>query len=71
MRATTTTGCLLLVVGLAGCGGGSDRSPTVQIAGTVMYDGKPLASGNIVFESSTARPAQGRIVDGNLVELMT
>ncbi len=56
----------VLSIGLAGCSddGLGKRYP---VAGTVTYDGKPLASGSINFipETAESRSATGMIVDGN------
>jgi hypothetical protein len=64
---------VLLVVGLticAGCGR-SDRSPLGRVAGTVQYNGQPVAAGTLVFEVPGARPANGTIADGEIVEVTT
>lgn len=67
---------LLLLLSLAwlmtfaGCGG-SDRHPLGLVAGTVRYNGQPIASGTIIFEVAGARPANGTIVDGKIVEVTT
>jgi hypothetical protein len=41
------------------------------VTGTVTFKGQPLASGTIVFEVSGARPANGKIVDGQITEVTT
>jgi hypothetical protein len=58
---------LVPLVVVAGCGG----HKTAEVTGTVTYDGKPLQSGTIILETSGARPAVGKIVDGQIVEVTT
>lgn len=57
---------LLLLLLLAGCG-----SNMAQVTGTVTYEGKALKEGTIIFETTGARPASGKIVEGKIVEVMT
>jgi len=61
---------LLLTALAAGCGRG-DRSELAAVAGTVTFDGKPLESGKVIFESRGARPAVGTIENGRIVEVTT
>ena len=64
---------LLSLVCLAtapGCGG-SDRAPLGEVTGTVSYNGQPIASGTIIFEVPGARPANGKIVDGQIQDVTT
>lgn len=61
---------MLCLVTLSGCGR-SDRHPLGNVAGTVRYNGQPVPAGTIIFEVAGARPAQGKIVDGNIVEVST
>jgi hypothetical protein len=64
---------LLVLVCLAtspGCGG-SGRTPLGQVTGTVSYNGQPIASGTIIFEVPGARPANGKIVGGQIQEVTT
>ena len=49
----------------------SDRPELAQLTGTVTFQGEPLKSGTIVFESTGNRPANGRIEDGQIVGLTT
>lgn len=64
--------CRILVVAVcalaAGC---SDRPALAPVKGTVTFDGKPLAAGSITFEAKSVRPATGKIVNGEIVELTT
>jgi len=53
---------------VVGCSGRSDRPPLGHVRGTVTYQGKPLATGSLVFEVPGARQAQGKIVDGKITE---
>jgi len=41
------------------------------VKGTVTHDGKPLANGTIRFEMTGQRPATGKIVNGEIVEMTT
>jgi hypothetical protein len=66
MRATRLALLPLLAALVAGCG-----SNMAQVTGTVTYDGKPLSQGTIIFETTGARPATGKIVEGKVVEVMT
>ena len=58
----------LALLGTAGCGAEA-KSGTVPVAGTVTYQGKPLASGHIAFVPDTSQLGTGSaysctIVDG-------
>lgn len=55
------------VIFTGGCG--PTRGPLGQVQGTVRSKGRPVADGQILFEVAGARPAQGRIVDGRIVEV--
>lgn len=46
---TVRSGLLLLLTATIGCGDGRVGLPTAPVAGTVTYQGKPLASGRILF----------------------
>lgn len=54
--------CLPLI---AGCGA---EGPAGHVTGTVSYKGEPISNGTIVFEVPEARPATGKIVDGQIVD---
>jgi hypothetical protein len=58
----------LFCVLLAGC---SDRPKLAKVKGTVTLDGKPLPSGTVTFEAKGTRPATGKIVNGEIVEVTT
>ncbi len=61
---------VVLILLLAnGCG--SSKIELAPVSGTVMFNGKPLKKGKIVFESPNNRPANGLIEDGKIVELYT
>ena len=62
---------LLLSALLLPSGCGSGLSPLAKVKGTVTLDGKPLASGTMTFESVGQRPATGKIVQGQIVEMTT
>lgn len=59
---------ILLASVLSGCGGGPKLA---AVKGTVTLDDKPLVKGTITFETEGQRPATGRIVNGEIVELTT
>ena len=67
--ANRVMGWLGVAVVLFTCGCGPTRAPLGQVQGTVRYKGRPVADGQILFEVAGARPAQGRIVDGRIVEV--
>jgi len=71
MKKNDLTICLLCIAVssllLAGCGG----EPLGTVTGTATLDGEPIANGSIVFEVPGARSASGKIVDGQIVEVMT
>lgn len=57
--------CVLLLVALAGCGGGS--TSRVPVEGTVTFDGKPVDGGSISFileGTTTTAPVGAVIKDG-------
>jgi len=54
-RATFTAAAALLAVVLAGCGG----ERVYPLSGTVTYQGKPVPTGNIVFEPDAAAGNKG------------
>jgi len=65
----TRCNCVVLFCVLAcGC---SDRPTLAPVKGTVTLDGKPLASGTVMFETKGARQATGKIVKGEIVEVTT
>lgn len=67
--ANRVMGLLVLTVVLFTSGCGSNRAPLGTIQGTVRYNGQPIAEGQILFEVAGARPAQGRILDGRIVDV--
>lgn len=58
------------IVLAVGCGQ-SDQNETAPVTGTVTYAGEPLKKGTIIFETAGARPANGKIVDGKIVDVTT
>jgi len=60
---------ILVVMMTIGCG--PKRPPTAKVVGKVTYQGAPLATGTIIFEVDGARPATGKIVDGQIVNVTT
>ncbi|MDZ7616435.1 MAG: hypothetical protein U1E05_05480 [Patescibacteria group bacterium] len=63
----------MLSVLAAGCGGGSDL-PMSPVRGTVTYQGKPLARGEVVFtpvEGTTGPQAVGHIQSDSSFQLRT
>lgn len=67
--------CLLsLIMSLmnTGCGGGVDDAPEVApVTGTVIWNGKPLDEGTIVFHPASGRSASGTIKGGEIIEVTT
>ncbi|HEY1187328.1 MAG TPA: hypothetical protein VGE74_06700 [Gemmata sp.] len=62
-RSRTTAGmAVVLLVFVSGCGG----AKPAEVSGTVTFDGKPVADGDIIFESpdGSVTPAAGKIVNG-------
>src|SRR5262245_53617090 len=53
---------------VAGCSG---RPTLAKVKGTVTLDGKPLPFGTVTFEAKGVRPATGKIVNGEIVEVTT
>lgn len=62
---------LSLILALPGCGGGG--GPVLApVEGTVNYQGKPLAQGEISFHPADGqRPAYGRVENGRVVGVAT
>lgn len=48
----------VLVIGIAGCGGGGSKIRLVSVSGKVTYDGKPLDKGQLSFITTTAAKSQ-------------
>jgi hypothetical protein len=62
LRISLLAGAALLA--LAGCGGEGDR--TEVVSGRVLYRGKPLAGGTIVFEPDPERGGDGPVAGGEI-----
>lgn len=55
----------LIPVVMTGCGGAASDAPELaSLSGKVTLDGTPLASGEVVFQPVSGRPARADIVDG-------
>ncbi|QDU60357.1 hypothetical protein Pan216_11960 [Planctomycetes bacterium Pan216] len=65
----TTVPFTLLLLFAAGCGSGHPELG--RVTGTVNYLGKPLPQGTIILEPVGGRPATGRILDGEIIEVTT
>ena len=69
MRHRRWTSCFLGIAAAswgAGCGGSADGFSHVGVSGKVVFDGKPLPSGTIVFVPlGSGAAAQGPITDGS------
>lgn len=65
MYRVAWTSLVMCCFGL-GCNGGSDAPPTFPVSGTVTFDGAPVESGDIHFESDVKgeAPDSGSIVNG-------
>jgi hypothetical protein len=57
-----------LMVSLLGC---SNKPALAKVTGTVTIDGKPLPQGTIIFETAGNRSATGKIVNGEILDVMT
>ncbi|WP_339731200.1 hypothetical protein [uncultured Gimesia sp.] len=63
---------LMLSLLICGCGGGIDDAPKVaSVNGSVIWNGKPLDEGTIVFHPTSGRSASGTIKGGEIVEVTT
>ena len=64
MRILAIAGFSILALSLASCGPGGAKKYDVN--GTVTYDGKPIADGDITFypENKSIGPEGGKIKDG-------
>lgn len=64
MRSRTGAGVILVAFCLpaAGCGG----DPSVEVTGTVTFDGRPLAEGEVIFaaEDGGVTPAAAKVQGG-------
>jgi hypothetical protein len=59
---------LVVGLGLAVCGCGSDELPVAPAKGTVKYQGKLLEFGSVIFQPEKGPPARGTIQsDGSFV----
>ena len=57
---------------MTGCGDGIKDAPKVApVTGTVLWNGKPLEEGTIVFHPTSGRSASGIIKGGKIVEVTT
>jgi hypothetical protein len=55
----------LIIVAASGCGSDDPgRLPTVPAGGTLIYDGKPVAKGTILFQPEKGHDASGVIENG-------
>jgi len=61
---------LLLPLMMVSCGG-SATVPLAKLEGTVTLNGQPLEAATIVFESPGQRAANGKVVNGKIVEVTT
>ena len=62
MRMLLCAALLMVVALVAGCG---DNRGRVPVTGTVLFDGKPLASGIIRFGGDQGVAGAGQIVNGS------
>jgi hypothetical protein len=58
--------CWIALTVIAGCRGGEDKYDRLPFSGTVTLDGKPLASGYVIFMPKDGQPTQstGMISEG-------
>jgi hypothetical protein len=66
-RALGAAMLLGVSLGLCGCGGEANTTPTVPAEGTVTFKGQPLENGSIQFLPDKGRPAMGKITNGHFV----
>ncbi len=59
----------LLLVSTSGCG--KKQQPVVPVSGTVLYNGKPLDSGSVVFQPKDGPPAHSKIQQDGTFRLST
>jgi len=50
--------CSIALAAIAGCSGGGDKYDRLPFSGTVTLDGKPLASGYVIFMPKSGQPTQ-------------
>lgn len=63
---------ILMSLILTGCSGGMDDAPVLaEVGGTVIWNGKPLDEGTIVFHPTSGRSASGIIQAGKILEVTT
>jgi hypothetical protein len=62
---------LSVIVSAAAFSGCDGRPSRVPVTGNVTYEGQPLKEGKIIFEVAGARSAEGKIVDGRIVDVFT
>ena len=53
------------------CTGCSEQRSMTPVTGTVYYNGKPLDSGTVFFQSSHGQPSQGELKPDGSFELIT
>ncbi len=61
---------IVAVLGVAG-GCGDDRLPVAPAEGKVLYQGKPLAFGSVMFQPAAGPPGAGAIGPGGTFRLST
>jgi hypothetical protein len=70
MNVVTRRYWSLLVLALClGCGDGKTKLPTAPVTGVVMYRGKPLTVGKVVFFHPTGQAASGDLSDVGAFEM--
>ncbi|MGY8771087.1 MAG: hypothetical protein ACKVH8_21965 [Pirellulales bacterium] len=68
-HALTVLSLAIGVVVVSGCG--SDQAPMGSVTGTVNFEGKLIKDGTIILEIKGTRSANGKIKDGQIVEVTT
>ena len=69
--AGMVTGVLLAVLAMATGGCDGDQLPVGPVQGTVLYRGKPLEFGTVVFQPNTGPPGRGTIQPDGTFRLST
>ena len=61
-----------MLLGLCAAGGcGTDRLPVAPVEGKIVYQGKPLEFGGVMFQAPSGPPARGRIGSDGTFRLST
>ncbi len=62
--------CLLVLAGLTGCSGGQSLPDLTSVTGSVILDGSPLPSANVLFQPQEGKTAFAMTDENGKFELM-